>query len=157
MKKTLDLRFPLSVATMYGVMTVMIVFQSQLEAVERATPLDRIGRGKISPIRTQAPGPQVEAKKKMKMAMNEIWAFTAGMLLATLVVPSAERWVLLNPTVTPMMATMNWQTSMPKAPPTRSGRRPNLSMVQKEMGVEHTFTRVKMRDMKKVLEIAPVD
>jgi len=69
------------------------VFQSQLEAVERATPRDRIGtvdeqkrsqgttsrardeigedlRGKISPMRTQAPGPQVEAKKKMKMAMK---------------------------------------------------------------------------------------
>ena len=65
MKKTLDLRLAWSVLTMYGVMTVMIQFQSQLEAVERATPRDRIGRGKISPMQTQAPGPQVEAKKKM--------------------------------------------------------------------------------------------
>jgi hypothetical protein len=50
----------------------MMVFHSQLEAVERATPRDLMGRGKTSPIRTQAPGPQVEAKKKMKMAMKAI-------------------------------------------------------------------------------------
>lgn len=36
---------------------------TQLLAVERATPRARIGRGKISPIKTQAPGPQVEAKQ----------------------------------------------------------------------------------------------
>jgi hypothetical protein len=36
-------------------MTAMIQFQSQLEAVDKATPRDRIGRGKISPMRTQAP------------------------------------------------------------------------------------------------------
>jgi hypothetical protein len=53
-------------------MTAMMVFQSQLEAVERATPRDRIGRGKISPMTIQAPGPQVDAKKKMKMAMKAI-------------------------------------------------------------------------------------
>lgn len=68
--------------TMYGVITAMIVFQSQLEAVERATPRDLMGRGKTSPIKIQAPGPQVEAKKKMKMAMKAIWALTAEMLLA---------------------------------------------------------------------------
>ncbi len=50
----------------------MMVFQSQLEAVERPTPRERMGRGKISPMTIQAPGPQVEAKKKMKMAMKEI-------------------------------------------------------------------------------------
>ena len=50
----------------------MMVFQSQLEAVDRATPRERMGRGKTSPIRTQAPGPQVVAKKKMKMAMKAI-------------------------------------------------------------------------------------
>ena len=48
------------------------VFHSQLEEVERATPRERIGRGKISPMTIQAPGPQVEAKKKMKMAMKAI-------------------------------------------------------------------------------------
>lgn len=67
---------------MYGVMTAMMVFQSQLEAVERATPRERTGSGKISPMRIQAPGPQVEAKKKMKMAMKAICALTAEMLLA---------------------------------------------------------------------------
>jgi len=36
-----------------------------LEAVERPTPRERMGMGKISPMTTQAPGPQVEAKKKM--------------------------------------------------------------------------------------------
>ncbi len=40
-------------------------FHSQFEAVERPTPRDLIGIGKISPITTQAPGPHVEAKKKM--------------------------------------------------------------------------------------------
>jgi len=89
-QKTLDLRFPLSVLTMYGVMTAMIVFQSQLEAVERATPRDRIGIGKISPITIHAPGPHVEAKKKIKIEMKAICALTAGMLLAT-EVPSGSR------------------------------------------------------------------
>ena len=40
-------------------------FHSQLLAVDSATPRERIGSGKISPITTQAPGPQVEAKKKI--------------------------------------------------------------------------------------------
>jgi hypothetical protein len=30
-----------------------------------ATPRERMGIGKISPMRTHAPGPQVDAKKKM--------------------------------------------------------------------------------------------
>ena len=38
---------------------------TQLEAVERPTPRERIGSGKISPITTHAAGPQVVAKKKM--------------------------------------------------------------------------------------------
>lgn len=62
----------------------LTVFQSQLEAVDKATPRERIGSGKISPMTIHAPGPQVEAKKKMKIAMNAIWAFTAEMLLARL-------------------------------------------------------------------------
>ena len=37
----------------------MIVFQSQFEAVDSPTPLERIGSGKISPTTTQAQGPQV--------------------------------------------------------------------------------------------------
>jgi hypothetical protein len=115
-----------------------------------------MGRGKISPIMIQAPGPQVEAKKKMKMAMKAIWALTAGMLLA-METPASLRWVLLNPTVTPMMATRNWQINMPKAPQRRSGRRPNLSTDQKEIGVEQTFTKVKISEIRKVLLMAPVD
>jgi hypothetical protein len=39
----------------------------------------------------------------------------------------------------------------------RRGRRPILSMLQKEMGVESTLTRVKMMEMRKELEMAPVD
>lgn len=38
---------------------------TQHEEVDSPTPRDRIGMGKISPITTQAPGPHVEAKKKM--------------------------------------------------------------------------------------------
>src|SRR6478609_2780547 len=105
-------------------MTVMMQFQSQLEAVERATPRERMGRGKISPMQTQAPGPQVEAKKKMYMQMNEIWALTAD---------GSE------PLVTPMMAQMNSQMSIPRAPQMRSGRRPKRSMVQNDRGVEQTL------------------
>lgn len=93
---------------MYGVMTAMMVFHIQFDAVERATPRDRIGRGKISPIMIHAPGPHVEAKKKMNIAMNAIWALTAGTLFAT-ELPAASRWTLLKPTVTPMIATMNWK------------------------------------------------
>ena len=63
-------------------MTVMIVFHSQFDAVLRATPRDRIGKGKISPMTIQAPGPQVEAKKKMKKQMKATCALTAGMLFA---------------------------------------------------------------------------
>jgi hypothetical protein len=74
-----------------------------------------MGRGKISPMTIQAPGPHVEAKKKIKMAMNAIWALTAGMLFAT-DVPSGRVWVWLKPTATPMMPTRNWQTIIPNAP-----------------------------------------
>jgi len=103
------------------VLTAMMVFHSQLEAVDRATPRERMGSGKISPMTIHAPGPQVEAKKKIKMAMKEIWALTAEMLSAsrTSLVGSVllgSGWVWLKPTVTPMMATRNWQINMPAAP-----------------------------------------
>jgi len=81
-KNTLDFRLPLSLPTIYGVMTVMMVFHSQLDEVLRATPRDRTGKGKISPMTIQAPGPQVEAKKKMKKQMKATCALTAGMLFA---------------------------------------------------------------------------
>ena len=57
---------------------------------------------------TQAPGPQVEAKKKIKIAMKEICAFTAPVLFAREFFGSAgSGWVWLKPTVIPMMATRN--------------------------------------------------
>lgn len=37
----------------------MMQFQNQLEAVEMATPLERMGSWKISPIMTHPAGPQV--------------------------------------------------------------------------------------------------
>ena len=43
----------------------MAKFQSQFEAVERDMALARMLRGKISPVMTQAMGPQVDAKKAM--------------------------------------------------------------------------------------------
>ncbi len=43
----------------------MMKFQSQLEAVERAMPFERMESGKISPETAQPVGPQVQAKKKM--------------------------------------------------------------------------------------------
>ena len=107
-KNTLDFRLPLSLPTIYGVMTVMMVFHNQLDEVLRATPRDRTGKGKISPMTIQAPGPQVEAKKKMKKQMKATCALTAGMLFAIATGGVALfKWVLLNPTVTPMMPTMN--------------------------------------------------
>ncbi len=86
----------------------MMVFHSQLEAVDRATPRLRMGSGKISPMTIQAPGPQVEAKKKMNRAMKAIWALTAECLSASDAGLAGSgpgtRWVWLKPTVTPMMA-----------------------------------------------------
>jgi hypothetical protein len=58
------------------------------------------------------------------MQMNEIMAETAG----------------LEESVTPMMPTRNSQMSMPRAPQIMMDRRPYLSMIQKEIGVEQTFT-----------------
>lgn len=139
-----------------------MVFHNQLEAVERPTPRDLMGSGKISPMTIQAPGPQVEAKKKMKMAMKEICALTAEILLARESVfvgsdGSGMSWVRLNPTVTPTMATMNWQTVMARAPHTNRGRRPKRSTVQNERGVEQTLTSVKISEIRNVFSMAPVD
>ena len=120
-------------------MSTLTQFHSQLEAVESPTPRDRMGRGKISPMTTQAPGPQVEAKKKIYIQMKAISALTAA--------GSFPTWL------TPTIATMNWQTTMPRAPQIRRGRRPNFSTVQNEMGVEQTLTRVVMRPMRNGFEI----
>merc|ERR1711939_152099 len=79
--------------------------------------------------------------------MKAIRALTAEMLSA-IGSPLASGLVWLKPTVTPMMATRNWQINMPKAPQTRRGRRPSFSTAQKESGVEQTLTRVKIREIK---------
>jgi len=78
------------------------VFQSQLDAVERPIPRERIGSGKISPITTHAPGPQVLAKNAIEMQMKAISALTAEELPDGIAVPR--------------IPTKNWQMSIPRAP-----------------------------------------
>lgn len=51
----------------------------------------------------------------------------------------------------PTAPTMNWQMTMPRAPQTRMVRRPKRSTVQKEIGVEHTLTMVKIMEIRKGL------
>lgn len=53
-KNTLCLRLPLSGSIIGGVMAAMTAFQNQLDAVLIATPRARMGRLKISPVRTHA-------------------------------------------------------------------------------------------------------
>lgn len=89
---------PRSVSTMNGVITAMMQFQSQLDAVESATPLERIGMGKISPTQTHAAGPQVVEKKKMYMQMKATCTL---------------RMVCVDSAATPKIAVMNSQTVMP--------------------------------------------
>ena len=55
-------------------------FQNQLDEVERPTPRERMGSGSISPITTQAQGPQVAAKKEMLKQMKAIIIDTALLL-----------------------------------------------------------------------------
>jgi len=59
------------------------------------------------------------------------------------------------PSVTPTMATMNWQMTMPRAPQMSRGRRPNFSTVQKETGVEQTLTMVVIMLMRKGFLMVP--
>jgi hypothetical protein len=47
--------------------------------------------------------------------------------------------------------------SIPEAPTRRVLRRPKRSTVQKDSGVEKTLISVKMREIRNVLLIAPVD
>jgi hypothetical protein len=115
-----------------------------LDAVERPTPRDLIGSGKISPITTHAQGPQVEANIEMLMQMKAIMEETAAWFVA---VPLS--W----PTVTPTIPTMYWEITMPLPPKMSKLRRPTLSTSQNEMGVEHTLTRVVIKLMRKGLLI----
>lgn len=74
------------------------------------------------------------------MQMNEIWALTADGS---------------SPRVTPIMAVMNSQMSIPRAPQMSRGRRPNRSMVQNERGVEHTLTSVVISEIRNGFEMVP--
>ena len=66
-KKILDCRsaLPGPALTKYGVEYAMAQFKSQLDAVVMDRPLALALSGKISPVTTQAHGPQEQAKKKM--------------------------------------------------------------------------------------------
>lgn len=128
-------------------MIAMMQFQNQLDEVERPTPLERIGRGKISPITTQAQGPQVVANMKMLMQMKAIMADTADRLL----LPSG----FSLPAVAPIIPTMYCAMTIPIPPKIRRLRRPIRSTIQKESGVEQTLTRVVMREIRNGFEIVP--
>lgn len=65
MKKTFEWRFAGSL-TMYGVTTAIMVLRSQLDAVVMERPFALALRGNISPVTTQAQGPQVAAKKALQ-------------------------------------------------------------------------------------------
>ena len=71
-------------------------FHIQLEAVERPTPRERMGSGKISPTTTHATGPQVKEKMATLIIMKAIIEETAGLLCA-----------VSSPAVTPTMPTRN--------------------------------------------------
>jgi hypothetical protein len=91
-------------------------FHIQLEAVERPTPRERMGSGKISPMETHATGPHVKEKIATLIIINAIIEETAGLLCA-------ESF----PAVTPTIPTMNCDEIMPTEPQMRSVRRPHLS------------------------------
>jgi hypothetical protein len=61
----------------------------------------------------------------------------------------------LDPSTVPAMATINWHTTIPAAPQIKIVRLPNLSMIQKERGVEQTLTRVVTRPIRKGLLMVP--
>jgi hypothetical protein len=62
-------------------------------------------RGKISPMTTQAAGPQVAAKKEIFKQINAIMALTAEVLCLS-----------VFPAVAPMIPTINYIMIMPIAP-----------------------------------------
>jgi hypothetical protein len=143
---------------MYGVMTAIMQFQSQLDAVESPMPRARIGSGKISPTMVQEAGPQVVAKKAMYMPSmllelnkQQLEPFLDIQMNAIIVLVAA--W--LPASTVPTIAMINWQTTIPKAPYRMSVRRPNLSMVQNANGVVQTLTRVVIREIKNGFLIVP--
>ncbi len=104
----------------------LTVFQSQFEAVEMATPRERIGSGNSSPTTTQATGPQVTAKKKMLRQMKAIMALTA-----------LSSWFSVLPDVTLMMAVASCIKIMPEAPQMSRNRRPNFDGPEREGRRQH--------------------
>jgi hypothetical protein len=83
-------------------------------------------------------------KKKIEMQMKAIIAEIAEVLLVLMAVP--------------MMATRNWQVSIPRAPYIRSGRRPKRSMVRKEIGGrENVYECGDERDQEQVLDRTKLD
>ena len=61
-------------------MVELTQFQNQLDAVERPTPRERIGSGKISPTTTHAEGPHDIAKQDILRQMKAIIAEMAAVL-----------------------------------------------------------------------------
>lgn len=113
-------------------------FHNQLEAVDKATPLARIGSGKSSPMTTHAAGPHVEANPKI---------YTQTNVISTL----AE--ALDSGAAVPTIATINSHAIMRTAPQMRSVRRPNLSIVQNASGVDTTLTTLVMTVIRNGLSI----
>lgn len=91
-------------------------FHNQLLAVDRPTPLERMGRGNISPTTIQALGPHVMANAEMFRQMKAIMAEVAALL-----------WLLVLPAVTPMMPTMYCETTIKLPPKINMVRRPSFS------------------------------
>jgi hypothetical protein len=116
-------------------------FHSQLDAVDRATPLARMGRGKISPTRTQQAGPQVEANAAMYRQVKTIRHMFAALEPSSAV---------------PTMATMNSQTHITTAPYKSRVRLPKRSIVQNEMGVHTTLTIFMIVDIRNEFDM-PTD
>ena len=114
-------------------------FQNQFEEVERPTPRERIGRGKISPTTTHATGPQVTEKKAMLLQIKAMMDERAALLC----------WESL-PAVTPTTPTRSCDTIIPTAPQIRRVRRPILSTAQNAAGVQTVLTSAAMIEIKKI-------
>jgi hypothetical protein len=89
---------------------------------------------------THAQGPHVDANMLMLMQMKAIMAETAALFVS-----APLSW----PTVTPTMPTIYWEMTIPVPPKINKLRRPNLSTIQNEMGVDRTLTRVVIKLMRK--------
>jgi hypothetical protein len=85
------------------------------------------------------PGPRVDAKK------NYIDAGESALRIGgSDIISSWAAIYCVGVVKTDGIATIYWQTSIPKVPQMRGGRRPNFSIVQKDTGVENPLVSVKM-------------